>query len=225
MIYEAFNQAVYAAVPGESRRILDLGCGTGSLGLALKHRGKIEVTGVTYSAEEAAQATSRLDRVLIEDLNDFEPSAALGTFDVIICSHVLEHLLDPRRLLAALRARLGPGGLLVVALPNVLHWKQRLRFLSGHFKYTQGGIMDSTHLAFYDWDTARALVAESGYRLISARGEGNLPQPLIRRLLPRSLTTRLDELAAAKFPGLFGAQFILVASPETRDATPSPSTK
>jgi hypothetical protein len=42
-----------------------------------------------------------------------------------------------------LRAALVDGGTLIIALPNVLHWRQRLTFLRGTFRYTPGGIMDA----------------------------------------------------------------------------------
>jgi len=123
-------------------------------------------------------------------------------------------LTKPHRLLRLLHNFFAPGGCLIVGLPNVLHWKQRLRLLGGDFKYTDGGIMDATHVRFYDWDTSRALVTESGYTLCAAHAKGNFPLPGLRRLLPHAFASGIDRIGTKRLPGLFGVQFVLVARPQ-----------
>lgn len=214
MLYGALNTTVLEKIPKTSRRILDFGCGTGMLGGALKEQMACEIVGVTFSEGEASEAAKRLDRVLVDNLDTFTAPPDFGLFDVVICSHILEHLREPQRLLRIARSLMTPGGTLIVALPNVLHWKQRLLLLRGHFKYTEGGIMDSTHVKFYDWDTARAMVSESGFALREAVAEGNFPLPLVRRVLPRKFASGLDRMFTRSFPGLFGAQFLMVANPK-----------
>ncbi len=206
MMYAAVNQPVLERVPPDAGRVLDIGCGTGALGREIKGRRDCEVVGVTHSEEEAEEARRHLDEVLVRDLNVFDPREA-GSFDCVVCSHVLEHLYRPERLLAALRDALAPGARLVVALPNVLHWRQRAEFARGRFRYTDGGLMDSTHYRFYDWTTARALLTESGYALIESEACGGFP---LSRLLP--LVRRpLDRAALRLAPGVFGVQFVFVA--------------
>jgi SAM-dependent methyltransferase len=209
LIYEALNLPVMERVPRGARRVLDLGCGTGALGRELKARGACEVVGVTGSDEEAALAASRLDEVLVRDLNEFDPRP-LGRFDCVVCSHALEHLYRPERLLSLVRENAAGGGALVVALPNVLHWRQRLEFFRGSFRYTEGGLMDRTHFRFYDWTTARALLAESGWAVTEREACGGFP---LSRLLPL-VGPALDRAALRLSPGMFGFQFVLVARPE-----------
>jgi len=208
--YGALNRPVLDAIPTSAQRILDLGCGTGSLGRAVKARQIVEVTGVTYSNTEAEMARHHLDRVIVSDLNTFSPTD-LGRFDCIICSHILEHLYWPEQVLRAVVPLLEPGGRLFVALPNPLVWRQRVRFLRGEFRYTDGGLMDRTHFRFFDWASARALVAGAGFREISAYADGGIP---LARYLP--VVGRLLSLAALRMaPGLFGWQFVIVAEPLT----------
>jgi SAM-dependent methyltransferase len=202
--YEALNRPVLEAVPTAARAILDVGCGTGSLGRALKARQPARVVGLTYSASEAERAADALDHVVVQDLNQFNPNG-LGPFDCVVCSHVLEHLNWPDEFLRRARPLLLPGGTLVVALPNALHWKERWRFLRGRFRYTDGGIMDRTHFRFFDWVTARDLVTEAGFVLADAFAEGGFP---LSRFLPL-VGHRADRLAARWFPGLFGVQFVM----------------
>jgi SAM-dependent methyltransferase len=208
LCYGAVNMAVLCRVPASAKRLLDLGCGTGALGRELKEKTDREVFGVTYSREEAALAAKNLDCVIVSDLNDFDPEN-LGEFDCIICSHVLEHLYQPEQLLIRLRPRLSFGGRLIAALPNILFWKQRIEFLRGRFRYTEGGLMDSTHFRFFDYQTGPQLLKTAGFKVVEFSGQGSFPQPLFRNLAPK-VARIVDSAACRLLPGLFGHQFIIV---------------
>lgn len=206
-VYSSVNRAVFDRVPLAAGSVLDVGCGDGTLGAALKARAACAVTGVTSSTEESRRAGAVLDAVILADLESADLTA-LGRFEVIICSHVLEHLRDPGRVLTQLRSNLTPGGRLIVALPNPLLWRQRLAFLAGRFRYTQGGIMDDTHVKFFDWVSAGQLVESAGYRVVQAVADGGWPGS---RFLPAPLGQALDRLATSMRPGLFGVQFVIEA--------------
>jgi SAM-dependent methyltransferase len=208
-VYESLNLAVLEAVPGSARRILDLGCGSGALGAELRRRTGAFITGVTASAPELDRASLVLNQVLNRDLDSWDPGDIEHPFDVIVCSHVLEHLKSPERLLSNLARLSGGHTRLIVALPNALHWRQRLGFLRGEFRYTEGGLMDRTHLRFYTWDTAQELVIAGGWRVHAAKAEGHAPG--VWRI--PWLGPRLDAAFTHSQPGLFADQFILTAEP------------
>lgn len=204
MMYRSLNRAVFERIPHDAQTLLDVGCGAGTLGAAVKARRTCTVVGLTFSEVEAQAARRSLDQVELTDLNQFEP-AALGQFDCIVCSHVLEHLMQPSQVLDRLRACLRPQGTLLVALPNVLFWKQRLQFLRGRFRYTEGGLMDSTHYRFFDLASAEAMIARAGFSILERCADGGFP--LARRLGPW-LGALIDQAALARFPGLFGFQLV-----------------
>lgn len=210
MIYESINQPVLLKIPQGTKRLLDIGCGSGALGKIVGQEIGCEVVGVTFSEAEAALASKNLDQVVVQDLNYFDPSS-LGMFDCVICSHILEHLYQPQHLLDQVHKILLSEATVIVALPNVLFWKQRLQFLRGSFKYTEGGLMDQTHFRFFDWETAHQLIQESGYQVLEAQADGSFPLPLIRKILP-SLGAWVDSAAVIQFPGLFGFQFVFSCS-------------
>ena len=211
LIYEALNKEVIQSIPSGVKRILDLGCGDGSMGAYLKSTGVAEVTGITYSEKEAVIARTKIDRVIVADLNEVELQA-LGKFDCVICSHVLEHLYDPGQLLQKIKAQLTENGIVIIALPNILYWKERLKFLKGSFKYTEGGLMDKTHFRFFDWKTANALISDSGIKIITRTSSGALPLPLIRKIVPGKILRHVDSYACKSFPGLFGFQFVFTGT-------------
>jgi len=223
MIYQSINSAVLGSVPYGTQTLLDIGCGGGAFGAAVKATMPCSVVGVTYSEAEGRLARQNLDHVAVADLNHFDPTS-LGQFDCIVCSHVLEHLHEPQQVLARLRACLNPGGRLLVALPNVLFWKQRLQFMRGRFSYTDGGLMDRTHVRFFDWNSAEQLVHEAGFRTIHRHADGGFP---LSRLVGPVLGKLIDRWALSRHPGLFGFQFVLsceaaaVQVPAATDAAPS----
>jgi 2-polyprenyl-3-methyl-5-hydroxy-6-metoxy-1,4-benzoquinol methylase len=207
VVYEAVNAPILDEVPKSAHRVLDLGCGSGSLGKRLKESRNAFVTGVTWSKEEAKEAARHLDEVILADLETYDYSLLAGAYDSIICSHVLEHLRDPALILKSLGSLLAPGGSLIVALPNVVHWRQRLAFVRGEFRYSDGGLMDRTHLRFFDWKTTRELIATAGWSIVRAYGVGHAPG-LWR--LPM-LGSWLDKVFCTLRPNLFGDQFVIVA--------------
>ncbi len=204
-VYGGVNAAVASLIPRDRHRVLDLGCGDGSFGRWLKQNGSNWVTGVTIQDEEARQAAVGLDEVICTDLDRWEPAGE--RFDGVVASHVLEHLVDPARLLRCLGRVVVPGGWVVVALPNALFWRQRLEFLSGRFRYSNGGIMDATHLRFFDWSSARNLVNQSGWPLEMALADGGLPGS---RFLG-SWRGAIDRWACRAWPAGFGFQFVFRA--------------
>jgi SAM-dependent methyltransferase len=210
-MYEAINHPVFSYLPNNAKRILDIGCGAGNLGEFVKKSKQCEYIGITYSQMEMEQASQILDKALTVDLNMLE-LPDLGQFDCIICSHILEHLYQPQNFLEKLHDNFTPSGKLIVALPNVLHWKQRLKFIQGDFKYTDGGLMDKTHFRFFDWQTAQDLLIQSGYQILSAEADGSFPLPAIRKILPLSVSSQIDRIATTTCPGVFGFQFVFLAA-------------
>ncbi len=102
--------------------VLDVGCGPGELILALSERHPgLRLTGVDLSAE-VIDANRRTLSFAEFDFLDLEKGYLNQTFDLVICSEVIEHLNDWRVGVGHLAAMVRPGGHLIVTCPTgVIH--------------------------------------------------------------------------------------------------------
>jgi SAM-dependent methyltransferase len=192
-------------------RILDCGCGAGDNARILSDRGW-RVTGITIDPLELDAARDFCEAVYLADLEKGIPAEIEGKFDAVLASHVLEHLARPERLLQDVRQRLCPTGVLAVALPNIVHYRQRMSLLRGRFNYTDTGPLDRTHLRFYTYTTAIQLLKVNGFDPFMAIADGSLPLWKARRLVSPTIETRLNKWAAGRWPNLLGSQVLLIAS-------------
>ena len=192
---------------------LDLGCGAGDNARILVNRGW-KVCGITLNRGEQESAAQVCTDVWVHDLEDGLPEDLTGPFDLIVLSHVVEHLRNTKSLLRQIHKILAPNGEIAVAVPNVLNWHQRVLFLFGKFEYTNEGIMDSTHLAFYTYGSARRMIESCGFKVVKAGADGNiLPWGNLRRVFPRA-TTAINRFFCTLRPSLFGRQLLYLAVPD-----------
>lgn len=110
------------------RRAADIGCGAGLVAEPLARMGA-ETTGLDAGVDTiaAARAHAQVQGLAIDyrsgeaaDLAAEQP----GSFDLVTCMEVIEHVMDLPAFLSALRALLKPDGVLVFSTPNrtLLSW-------------------------------------------------------------------------------------------------------
>lgn len=148
---ELFVDAVRrAARPGA--RVLDVGCGTGNISLALAECG-YGVLGLDGAPEMIRVARDEAQRRGLKSVEFREADITRlalrrGAFDAIVCSSVIEYVPDDAGLLLEMCALLKPGGRLVLSVPHAgsltgwaedLAWRLRMgaaRDGRGHLRYS-----------------------------------------------------------------------------------------
>jgi len=208
--------ALLSSLVPTGARVLDVGSGEGGLALELSNRG-CEVVCLELDPVLASEAERRGLDVRAVDVSK-DALSELGTFDVVVCADVLEHLRDPAAVLARLRRLLRPGATLLVSIPNVAFVSVRLGLLLGRFNYQAEGLLDATHLRFFTHSTSRDLLEGAGYKIEAESmtlpiPAGALPSlaPPFERLMERRRLGGAIYKAMSLVPGLFGYQFIYAA--------------
>ena len=162
----AHTQGILLTQPGSD--VLDVGTADGHPVVAgLKARG-CRVWGIEIDEQAAATAAPMCEQMVVGNVEQLDLSEAFGErrFDVVLCLDVLEHLVEPLDALRRLAALLTPTGTLVASIPNVTHAAVRLQLLKGTFRYTDTGLLDRTHVRFFDSHEVGALFAGAGMTVL-----------------------------------------------------------
>jgi SAM-dependent methyltransferase len=145
----------YGPPPGPIR-ILDAGCGTGSLMDQLRDRSEVEVTGIDVAPEALTFSRERGQSQLVQGDLTALPFAT-ARFDLILALEVVEHVEKDEIALAELCRVLKPGGTLLLSVPAyrflwsshdvALHHKRRYTAQCIHTSLTKAGL-DSTKVTY-----------------------------------------------------------------------------
>lgn len=155
----------------DADRLLDVGCGDGSLTYHLKDKARL-VVGVDGGHENCLESCSKRIRAQCADLNAPHLPFRDGVFDAVACLDVIEHVLDPRHLLREAARVLRPGGVLVLTTPNIRYYGFIVSLLRGRFPHTSGDPVgyDGGHLHYFTFADIRELLREAGFAAIGEFG-------------------------------------------------------
>ena len=195
----------------------------------------MKVVGLESDDTAVAAARARLSEVYQSDI---ESDASTGPlkgqrFDLLVLGDVLEHMRDPEAVLRRFLPFLEDEGHVIISLPNVTAWTVRLQMLAGHWRYADRGILDRTHLRFFDREGAAELARSVGLevlrvetnplltraaselvrgRMSQSSGEGPAAladNPLYQQYL--KWVRPVEDVASGAMPGLLGFQHVVVA--------------
>lgn len=194
------------ALVGSGARVLDVGCSSGYLARPLVERG-CTVIGLEVDPDAAEEARTVCEEVLVGDVETMELPFEAGSFDVVLCGDLVEHLRDPEAFLARVRPLLRAGGRLLLTTPNVANWAMRLGLLVGRWRYTDRGILDRTHTHLFTRATLVEALERAGYRIVEL--DYTVPLPVLRT----PTTERIAHAVGRLRPPLFAYQFVVAAEP------------
>lgn len=151
-------------------KLLDVGCGHGYLMDAAQKRGW-SVRGYDVDPASTRKVSARLG---VEVAHGDIQSCDLGEdYDLVVLHQVLEHLKEPGRYLAKAHTLLNDGGILFVAVPNIMSLSSRLKFRlerMGLRRKNIGKYYDTTHhLLYFEPRTLAGILEKHGFRIIARR--------------------------------------------------------
>jgi O-antigen biosynthesis protein len=154
---------IFRRIPVGSR-ILDIGVGCGVLGKIVQERQIGEIDGIDSDPGMLHRSRPYYRDLFQADLDAVSAKKIVGErkYDVIVLADVIEHLRLPARTVAFLAEVLEPHGKLLFSVPNITYVGVICELASGHFRYRPEGLLDSTHLRFFSFDSLSSLITDSG---------------------------------------------------------------
>ena len=172
---ERIKKWMAGLVPTGTGTVLDVGGGGGFFARAFEDFGFGESTYIDLDAEacQFARSEMKLKKVICDSVENINAHTEDQKYDFIYCRHVIEHLLDPVRLIKRCAELLSPQGVFVLQCPNgpskegVLfpnYWKKFLRIAKTSNNWSTGYAIYFSLLNRYGWgiDPMRHLWAISG---------------------------------------------------------------
>lgn len=191
-----------SSVPAGVRSALDVGCAGGGFGTTLRRLLGVDARIVGVEAVPESAAHAREGRGFDEVIDGYFPEALAGRderYDLLSFNDVLEHIVDPWETLRECRNWLTSQGHVLATIPNVQYAPHVLGLLRGRWTYTDGGILDRTHVRFFTKTSMVEMFESVGYNVESCVGVNNLDEVwktdvlLPRRLVKRALARLLGD--------------------------------
>ncbi len=159
-------------------RLLEIGLGLGHLVGQLED--SFETYGLDLNHWAVAQSRSVVKRTSLETASAQDMPYADATFGVVIIKHIVEHLPDPERAIREIGRILEPGGILILATPN----------LDGLLKPLKGnnwiGYQDPTHISLKRPAEWLSFIKDAGMKPLKVFADGFWNVPYIP-LVPASI--------------------------------------
>lgn len=155
---QSIAELVAPHVTAPAPRVLDIGAGYGHILHAFGERfPEADRQAIEYSDVCVRHLRGIGVEVVNRPVEDVLPEVR-GRFDVIVLSHVLEHIREPRPVLDLIREALAPGGILYIEVPNIPQ-ESLLRFPDHHWAPR----WDEPHITFFSLDTLRHVMGAAGF--------------------------------------------------------------
>lgn len=152
-------------------RLLEVGSGLGHLVGQLED--SFETYGMDLNHWAVKQSKPVIHKTSLETASAQELPYADGAFDVVIIKHIVEHLPDPAKALNEIGRVLQPGGILILATPN----------LGSLLKPWKGprwiGYQDPTHISLKEPEEWLRLIQEAGFSFERVFSDGFWDVPYI----------------------------------------------
>ncbi len=153
-------------IVGKDKKVLEIGCASGYMTrLFLANNCAVDV--VEINSDDLKQAKKYARKSLPGSIEDKKIQQQITEkYDFIICADVLEHTVNPEKVLQVLKRNLIAAGKILISMPNIASWGMRLNLLKGNFEYQDSGILDKTHLRFFTFYSLQNLLKLQKYKII-----------------------------------------------------------
>ena len=159
-----------------AKRILDMGCGNGSITRILYTKG-FQIVGMDTSATGIAHCQSLMPEAMFLKASVYDDPAVIGPepFDAVVASEVIEHLYSPAGLLRFAAKVLSPRGRLILTPPYHGYWKNLALSITDKWDSHWMPLREGGHIKFWSVSTMSRLLDNEGFEVTKIVGCGRLP--------------------------------------------------
>ncbi len=154
---QSMAELLRAYLQESPRRILDIGAGYGHILHALGEQFPGSTRQAIEYSEPCVQHLKAIGVVVDSSPVETVLPQQRNQFDLIVLSHVLEHLLDPEEVLRLIHDSLAPGGILYIEVPNVSQ-------VLGYADHQWAPRFDEPHITFFNVTTLCRFLKSVGYK-------------------------------------------------------------
>lgn len=193
-------------------KVLEVGAAYGeTLNYLKQTQVAIETVGIDiFEDVKNKQNYKSVDRFIFGNIEELELSEFENYFDLILLPDVLEHLIDPKKVLDKLNKTLKNDGCIIVSMPNIRHYSALYKiFFKGDFSYEESGIFDYTHLRFYCRKNIKELLESSNFTVIKQVSS-------IKNYEGKSITKIINLLTLGIFEEFFSYQYFFKVKKEKK---------
>jgi 2-polyprenyl-3-methyl-5-hydroxy-6-metoxy-1,4-benzoquinol methylase len=130
--------------------VLEFGSATGYATRYMIEKFNCTVTCIEKVPEMAEIGKKIAHKMIVADIEDDQWENEIDcTYDFIIFADVLEHLHNPKNVIARVKKFLKEDGFILTSIPNIGHNAILMSLRNGKFRYTETGLLDNTHIHFF----------------------------------------------------------------------------
>lgn len=203
--YSNIRKDILGLLPAGKKglKVLEIGAAYGATLHYLKQNGiAAETVGVDlFEDTKNPQNYLPANQFIFGNIEQIELPGFEKHFDLILLPDVLEHLIEPQKVLEKLQKHLKDDGIIILSMPNIRHYSAMVKiFFKGNFEYEESGLFDYTHMRFYCKKNIAALVRKSGYTILQAESS-------IKNYKGKSMAKIINIITFGVFEEFFSYQY------------------
>ena len=142
--------------------VLEFGPANGRLTKYLKNELHCEVYLAELDEEAGREALQYGKDLVVGDVENYEWFEKYHEirFDYILFADILEHLREPKDVLAKSKLLLKQNGSILLSVPNMAHNSVLINLMKNELTYTSVGLLDNTHIHFFTYHSLEQMIKD-----------------------------------------------------------------
>jgi len=167
----------------EGSKVLDIGCNNGRMKNFLKSP---VYYGVDIDKNQISELIEKGVKAKQADLNRNELPFKNEKFDFVLLLDILEHVVNPQKLLLDSKKRLNKNGKLIISLPNDYHILNKMRFIL-NMQITEDPFAPYGHLHYFPIKSGEKFLKNNGFKILTIISLIPVKPKLIPQLIKKIL--------------------------------------